>query len=140
VALLSIACILFNSSAGWAGLAQMSYIAGVSLYSTVLIFWPARGGRPWQAATLFAVAGWGGSALGIIVGKNHDHVPLWMVVSAAVAVAVSLVFRQRALDADRDGCLPRAADQPPSRPERFPARLSHPWTGQWPCPILRRPV
>jgi cytochrome c oxidase cbb3-type subunit 2 len=47
---------------GWAGLL---YVAGVSVYSTVLVYYPARSGRPGLAALIYAVAGWGGSAAGI---------------------------------------------------------------------------
>jgi cytochrome c oxidase cbb3-type subunit 2 len=42
-----------------------AYAAGVSVYSALLVYLLARGGRAWITAVVFIVAGWLGSALGI---------------------------------------------------------------------------
>lgn len=46
------------------------YAAAVSVYSAVLVFYPARRGAAGLAALIYAVAGWLGSAVGIVVGGN----------------------------------------------------------------------
>ncbi|MNC91199.1 hypothetical protein D3C83_74080 [compost metagenome] len=67
------------------------YAAGVSLYSTALVFYPARSGRPGLAALVFAVAGWIGSALGIGMAQHHDRIPVWFLgVSGFVLTALFL--------------------------------------------------
>ena len=51
------------------------YTAGVSLYSTVLVEYPARDGRPGVAAVVFTVAGWL-TRDGVDIArfpKIHDH-------------------------------------------------------------------
>lgn len=76
--------------------AQVGYVAGVSLYSTALVFVPARIGRPRAAAAIFAVAGWGGSALGIGMAQDLHGVPDWFAAVALTAVAAGLAWRARA--------------------------------------------
>lgn len=51
--------------AGQGGLGAPLYAAAVSAYSTGLVFYPARSGDARLAAWVYAVAGWGGSALGL---------------------------------------------------------------------------
>jgi cytochrome c oxidase cbb3-type subunit 2 len=79
--------------------AQVGYVAGVSLYSTALVFVPARLGRPAVVATIFAVAGWGGSALGIGMAQDLHGVPDWFAAAALVAVAAGLAWRGKAAPA-----------------------------------------
>jgi hypothetical protein len=69
------------------------YIAGVTAYSTALVFYPARSGRPGLAALVYAVAGWGGSALGIGLAEGRDRLPMPGLVVAAVALAGALGWR-----------------------------------------------
>lgn len=75
--------------------AAWAYTAGVSLYSTILIEYPARSGRAGLAALVFAVAGWVGSALGIGMAQDLERVPLAFVVVAGAAIAVALGWRGR---------------------------------------------
>lgn len=77
--------------------AEIFYVAGVSLYSAALVYAPASTGRPAAAALVFAVAGWGGSALGIGMAQDLHGVPDWFALAALAAVAAGLLWRCRAL-------------------------------------------
>ena len=77
-ALLSIAA-LMSSIPALRIAAGVLYPVGVSLYSVALIIYPAvwlgtKGGAQ-RAAILFAIAGWIGSALGIGMAQDLQHVP-----------------------------------------------------------------
>ncbi len=64
------------------------YAAGVSLYSAALVFAPVDGNGPSsarRAGVLYAIAGWGGSALGIGMAQDLHIIPLWFVGAACVA-------------------------------------------------------
>ena len=90
------AALVLNGS--WSGgpSASLFYTAGVSLYSVLLVEFPARaGGRPAIAAWVFAVAGWAGSALGIGMAQDLARIPTAFVVAAGVAVAIALAGRFR---------------------------------------------
>jgi cytochrome c oxidase cbb3-type subunit 2 len=76
---------------------EVLYTAGVSLYSTALVAYPAQGGRPRLSAALFAVAGWGGSALGIGLAQDLHHIPAWFCAAAGLAFAFALGWRHRHL-------------------------------------------
>ena len=76
---------------------EVLYTAGVSLYSTALVAYPAQGGRPRLSAALFAVAGWGGSALGIGLAQDLHHIPAWFCGAAGLAFAFALGWRHRHL-------------------------------------------
>lgn len=91
-ALLLAAACLWITSAG----AELLYVAGVSLYSVALVHAPARTGDPRAAALIYAVAGWGGSALGIGMAQDLHRVPEWFSVSAPAAVGAGLLWRRRA--------------------------------------------
>jgi cbb3-type cytochrome oxidase cytochrome c subunit len=71
------------------------YTAGVSLYSVVLVEFPARTARPMVAALVFAVAGWVGSAFGIGMVQDLARSPNGFIVAAAVAVLLALSARSR---------------------------------------------
>lgn len=73
------------------------YTAGVSMYSTVLVYYPARSGRAGIAALVFAVAGWLGSALGIGMAQDLGRVPLAFVVVAGAVITAVLFWRIRTL-------------------------------------------
>lgn len=88
--LLAAACLLL----GRAG-AEVLYVAGVSLYSAALVHVPARAGRPWVAAAVFAVSGWGGSALGIGMAQDLHGVPPWFPLAALGVIAVGLLGLRR---------------------------------------------
>jgi cbb3-type cytochrome oxidase cytochrome c subunit/mono/diheme cytochrome c family protein len=93
---LAVACVLLvEIMEAFVG-AEMLYTAAVSLYSVALVYYPARGGRPWVAGTLFALAGWVGSALGIGMAQDLHTIPPWFIaVTGALIVGIVLV-RQRA--------------------------------------------
>ncbi|MBL9213057.1 MAG: cbb3-type cytochrome c oxidase subunit II [Opitutaceae bacterium] len=95
-AALAAACLVLNGVVPAVIPAAWWYTAGVSLYSTVLVDYPARSGRPGVAALVFAVAGWIGSALGIGMAQDLQGIPLAFVVVAVVAVAGALAGRARA--------------------------------------------
>jgi hypothetical protein len=71
----------------------MLYIAAVSIYSTVLIYLPARGGRPRFTAVIFALSGWmaSGLALSAAVGVEARRIPASVIVCALV-VGLSGLF------------------------------------------------
>ena len=78
------------------------YTAGVSAYSTVLVFYPARGARPGLTALVFAVAGWGGSAAGVVLAQGRSDLPGWLPVTTALAVG-SALWARRILLRRQDG-------------------------------------
>jgi len=75
------------------------YTTGVSLYSAALVYFPARGGRVWPVALLFAIAGWIGSAMGIGMAQDLNAVPLPFLIAAGVVVVGGLAWRQRLMRA-----------------------------------------
>ena len=88
---LLLACWLFTERQPahiWPGLL---YIAGVSAYSTALVYYPARGGRPGLAAAVYAVAGWGGSALGISLVARAAGLPPGLFAAAGLLILSGLL-------------------------------------------------
>lgn len=79
---------LFSGS-GW------FYTAAVSLYSTVLVAYPAMSGRPWVAAAVYAIAGWVGSALGIGMVQDLHTVPEWLLIAAAAGFGIAWLGQNR---------------------------------------------
>lgn len=95
IALLALlgACVLLGSISSAFPTARILYTAAVSIYSTALVFHPARGGRPWLAGTLFAVSGWFGSAMGIGMVQSSHHIPALFVTMAAFVATSALLAR-----------------------------------------------
>jgi cytochrome c oxidase cbb3-type subunit 2 len=93
-AALLVACGLIGGAGGNRAGGAMLYAAGVSVYSTVLVFYPARGGRPWLAALIYAVAGWGGSALGIGLAENRHELPGLIIIAGTASIMGGLAARQ----------------------------------------------
>lgn len=91
---LVLACGLINAS--FAGAAVPLYITGVSVYSAALVYYPARSGRPGLAALVYAVAGWGGSGLGIALAEGRDRLPPALILGAAGLLAAGLLARRLA--------------------------------------------
>lgn len=84
----------------------IAYTAAVSLYSTLLVHYPAQGARPTLAALVFAVAGWGGSGLGIGMAQDLQRIPPWfLAVSVTVFLAAWRYQRGRRLVAGTTGLL-----------------------------------
>lgn len=92
-ALLLSACLLLDEAHRTFALGVILFAAGVSGYSTMLLFYPAWSARPWRAALVFSVAGWTGSALGIGMARNLGRVPGWFVALAGTVVTVALLAR-----------------------------------------------
>ncbi len=90
--LLGLADILLAGGVG--GYAGVPYTLGVSAYSVALVYYPAWGARPWLAGILFAVAGGGGSALGIGMVQDLHALPLWFVALAGTVIAGLLLVRR----------------------------------------------
>ncbi len=90
------ACALLSAGKS-AALAVALYTGGVSLYSTLLVWYPARTARSRVAAIVFAVAGWGGSALGIGMAQDLAGIPVAFVAIAALAIAGGLWWRRRSV-------------------------------------------
>ena len=90
--LLVASCALLNSPAPPFALARTLYVAGVSIYSTALVFIPARAARPWFAAAFMAIAGWIGSAaaIGLAQQQTSPHVPAWIPLLALALGLLSL--------------------------------------------------
>lgn len=84
---------LLNAHTRFFPQARVLYVAAVSIYSTVLVFFPARSGRPWLAALVFAISGWIGSSFGLAVMQGAEKLPLWCVITAGSVVAVSMLLR-----------------------------------------------
>lgn len=74
----------------WAGLL---YVTGISVYSTGLVYYPARSGRAGVAALVYTVAGWGGSALGIGLAVGRPRVEASWAVAAGGLVLLGLIGR-----------------------------------------------
>jgi mono/diheme cytochrome c family protein len=99
--LLAVAGLAANSAdtlplAGWL------YPAGVSLYSTALVAWPAWFGGSenprsagWRAAWLFAIAGWLASANGIGMAETLRQVPTGFVLTAGAVVIWAAAFSMK---------------------------------------------
>ena len=86
---LAVAC--FSLGTAQPGVATgFLYAGGVSLYSTALVYFAARDGRPAVAAAVFAIAGWIGSALGIGLAQDLHGVPPWFVAASGAGLALAL--------------------------------------------------
>jgi cytochrome c oxidase cbb3-type subunit 2 len=103
VLLLLASGLALNHSARSFSQARVLYVAAVSIYSTALVYFPARSGRPGVVSAFLAIAGWGGSAAGLILALHAPGVPpaLMIVVGLIVGAAFLLRYfflRKRALE------------------------------------------
>ena len=87
-------CWLIMARPEWNAAGTLLYVSGVSVYSTLLVFYAAGSARPGIAALVYAVAGWGGSALGIGLAENQASVPGWFVALAGLIIAGALLARR----------------------------------------------
>lgn len=90
------ACLLLADPSR-AALASVAYPIGVSLYSVALVAYPAflanqvsTQERARLAGWLYAVAGWMGSGLGIGMGENLRHIPMWFVLAAGMLLFATM--------------------------------------------------
>lgn len=87
--LLAGGCLLLGSA--YAQWASWCYAAGVSLYSVVLVCYPARSGRVGIAGAVYIMAGWVGSALGIGMAQDLNDVPnAFLLVAGGVILGLGL--------------------------------------------------
>jgi len=91
--LLMTACLILGGSTQYFPAAKVFYTAGVSAYSTALVYFSARGGKPWIAGILFAVSGWFGSAAGISMAQSQDGVPFAFILTVATVSLTAFVAR-----------------------------------------------
>jgi len=91
--LLVTACLILGGSAQYFPTAKVLYTAGVSAYSAALVYFAARGGKPWLSGILFAVSGWFGSAAGISMAHTQDGVPLAFVLTTATVSITAFIAR-----------------------------------------------
>lgn len=82
-------------AAGRGGFGAPLYAASVSIYSAALVFYPASSGRPGRAALVYAVAGWGGSGLGIALAEGRHTLPAGLGLIAAGVIGLGLLWRNR---------------------------------------------
>lgn len=89
--LLAGACTLLAGRGGAGAVAaSWPYVTAVSFYSALLVFVPARIGRPWVSAAVYGGAGWVGSALGIGMAQDLNAIPMWFAPVTGVVVAAML--------------------------------------------------
>ena len=91
--LMVLSCFLLGFGADKLPQARMLHIAAISIYSTVLIYLPARGGSPKFAAALFAISGWLGSgiAFALAIGFEARRVG-WGILFIALALGAAALF------------------------------------------------
>ena len=87
------ACLFLGGSARYFPAAQVFYTAGVSLYTTALICFAARSGRPQLIGILFAVSCWFGSFVGTSMAQLNDPMPLSFILTIAVVATAAFVIR-----------------------------------------------
>jgi len=85
--------LLLNGSGGALPASRVCYTTGVSLYTTAVVYYSARGGRPWLSGVLFAVSGWLGSAAGIGMARSLQAVPVAFIVTTAIVAIAAFVTR-----------------------------------------------
>ncbi|MEO6992591.1 MAG: hypothetical protein ABI273_03080 [Lacunisphaera sp.] len=83
---------LTNSWLGYRSLAPV-YAAAVSIYSVALVFYAVNSRSASVAATIYAVAGWSGSALGIGFAEGQAELRLWIVAVVAILIATGMAAR-----------------------------------------------
>jgi cytochrome c oxidase cbb3-type subunit 2 len=95
---LGAACLLLLDPTRLA-LASVFYPIGVSLYSVALVAYPSllviersAGQRGRQAGWIYAIAGWGGSAMGIGMGQNLGYVPPVFLLAAGIAIFIPQLY------------------------------------------------
>ena len=88
--LLALACEALAPGSPFRTEARWAYTAGVSLYSTALVWWAAETGRPWIVALLFSVAGWCASVLGIGMVQHLSLIPPLFLLASGTATALGL--------------------------------------------------
>ena len=91
---LGLSCLSLGGSAPIPG-TNLVYATGVSLYSAALIYFAARDGESWIASVVFAVAGWGGSGIGIVIAQDLHHIP-WVLVAVTGIILVMVFGRKSA--------------------------------------------
>ncbi|HYU33876.1 MAG TPA: cbb3-type cytochrome c oxidase subunit II [Thermoanaerobaculia bacterium] len=89
--LFAVAFPLLQSGGGAA--AGPIYAAGISLYSTALVFMPTWRAQAslsprWRAGLLYGIAGWLGSVLGVGMAQDLGRIPAWFLLATGALLAV----------------------------------------------------
>lgn len=92
-AVLLLACLMISGLLPGAAAAGLFYVAGVSVYSAALVYYPAYGGRMGLAALVYAMAGWAGSGLGIGLAEGRGQLSAVVPVVATALLAIGLCGR-----------------------------------------------
>jgi hypothetical protein len=74
---------------------SLLYATGVSIYSAALIYFAARDGEQWIPSVVFAVAGWGGSGIGIMIAQDLHGIP-WVLV-AVTGTILAVIFGRKSV-------------------------------------------
>jgi hypothetical protein len=93
VAMMLTACLLIDPQGQRLAQGVLLYTAGVSIYSTALVFYPSRASRPKWAAIVYGISGWIGSVSGIAMAQNLSVIPRWLVATAGAIMLVGLLAR-----------------------------------------------
>jgi cytochrome c oxidase cbb3-type subunit 2 len=88
------ACWMIDEGAHKLAESALLYTAGVSIYSTALVFYPTRSLRPGLAAFFYGIAGWGGSALGIGLAEGRHLLPHGIIMAAGAIILGLLLVRR----------------------------------------------
>lgn len=94
-AAIAAACFALNAQSDNLIGIQLLYTIGVSFYSTVLVYYPARGGRAIVAGAIVMVAGGLGSAFSIELAQDLPQVTGPILITAGVIVATGVAWRSR---------------------------------------------
>jgi hypothetical protein len=89
------ACLLLDDRMRPFAGAELLFITGASLYVVALVFYAARGGRPWLVGIVLAISGGVGAAAGIGLAMDFNRVPMPLVVVACAVVTGLLLIRHR---------------------------------------------
>ena len=93
VVLLLAACTLSHAETQAYAAAEIFYALGASIYATALVFYPARGGRPWLAAGLLACTRWAGGSLGVAIVLALGDVPAGLLLGVALLAVGAIWLR-----------------------------------------------
>ena len=89
------ACLLLDDRMRPFAGAEVLYTPGVSLYAVALVFYAARGGRPWLVGVVLAISAGVGAASGIGLAMDFNRVPMPLVLVACAVVTGLLLMRHR---------------------------------------------
>ncbi len=93
VAMMLTACVLIDPQGHNLATGMLLYTAGVSIYSTALVFYPARSSRAKWAAVVYGISAGIGSVSGMAMVQNFSAIPRWLVAIAGTVMLMGLLAR-----------------------------------------------